>query len=146
MPEKANETGVLSKEEQAALKLHVRQLKAAKKRKNTPADDLSDVLESIEAMPEPDRSIAKKIHQIVTEVSPELLAKTWYGMPAYAINGKVICFFQNAEKFKTRYATLGFSDSAKLDDGQMWPNSYAVSELNEKVEKQIKDLVTRAIS
>ena len=100
-------------------------------------------------MPEPDRAIATRIHDIVLKAAPELVAKTWYGMPAYATpgkEGKVICFFQNAAKFKVRFHTLGFSEWAKLDDGAMWPTSYALTKLTPKIEAQIKALVKQAVS
>jgi uncharacterized protein YdhG (YjbR/CyaY superfamily) len=97
-------------------------------------------------MPEPDRSLAERVHALVTASAPELAPRTWYGMPAYAKDGNVICYLQNAQKFKARYATLGFSDKANLDDGAMWPNSYAIVELTPEVEERISALVRKAVS
>jgi uncharacterized protein YdhG (YjbR/CyaY superfamily) len=104
------------------------------------------LLAAIAKMVEPDRSMAKRIHAIVTASAPDLAPKTWYGMPAYAKDDKVICFFQDAAKFKARYATLGFSDSAQLDEGEMWPTSFALMELNPAVEAKIIALVKKAVS
>ena len=107
----------------------------------------SDVLEAIAKMSEQDRTIAKRLHILIKETAPTLTPKTWYGFPAYANkNGKVVCFFQHAGKFKTRYATLGFSDAANLDEGQMWPVSFALNKLNPAEEKKIVALVKKAIS
>jgi uncharacterized protein YdhG (YjbR/CyaY superfamily) len=103
------------------------------------------VLEKIAAMDDPDRVMAERVHAVVTAAAPRLAPKTWYGMPAYALNGKVVCFFQNAEKFKARYATLGFSDLAKLDDGPMWATGFALTEMTEEVEARIAELVKRAV-
>lgn len=125
-----------------------RELKAAKSADSVAAN-LADCLAKIKDMPEPDRAIATRIHDIVLKAAPELVAKTWYGMPAYATpgkEGKVICFFQNAAKFKVRFHTLGFSEWAKLDDGAMWPTSYALTKLTPKIEAQIKALVKQAVS
>jgi uncharacterized protein YdhG (YjbR/CyaY superfamily) len=96
-------------------------------------------------MAEPDRAMAERIHAVITESAPELSPRTWYGMPAYAKDGKVLCFFQSGQKFKTRYATFGFSDKAKLDDGEMWPSAYAVKKLTPATEAAIAKLVRRAI-
>ena len=106
----------------------------------------SDVLAKIAEMPDADRAMAERLHALVKESAPELSPKTWYGMPAYAKDGDVVCFFQSAHKFKSRYATLGFSDKANLDEGAMWPSSYAMKELTAGVEKQIAALVKRAVS
>ena len=106
----------------------------------------SDVLEKIADMPEPDRAMAERIHAVVKASAPELEPKTWYGMPAYAKGGKVVCFFQSAHKFKSRYATFGFSDEANLDEGSMWPTSFALKKLTGAQEKQIAALVKKAIS
>jgi uncharacterized protein YdhG (YjbR/CyaY superfamily) len=123
-------------EERAAMKERSRELKSD--------GGEADVLEKIAAMPEPDRSMAQRLHAIVRAAAPELAPRTWYGMPAYARDGKVVCFFQNASKFKARYATFGFSDKANLDDGAMWPNSFALAELTADVEARITELVKRA--
>ena len=108
------------------------------------ADDEAAVLEKIAELPEADRDMAQRLHAIVTAAAPSLTPKLWYGMPAYAKGGKVVCFFQGAQKFKTRYATLGFSDSAALDDGDFWPNAYALTRLTPEVEARITALVQQA--
>lgn len=117
----------------------VRELKAR-------GDGEKDLLVKIAEMREPDRAMAKRIHAIVKERAPALSPKTWYGMPAYAKNDQVVCFFQSAQKFKVRYATLGFSDKAALDDGSMWPTSFAVKELNAAVEARIAALLKKAMA
>jgi uncharacterized protein YdhG (YjbR/CyaY superfamily) len=129
-------------EERAAMKERARELKAAKTREAGEAA----VREAIAAMPEPDRTLAAGIDGIVTATAPELAPRTWYGMPAYAKDDKVVCFFQPASKFKARYGTLGFQDSARLDDGALWPVAFAVTELTPAVEKRIAELVKRAVS
>ena len=129
-------------EERAAMKERARELKAEKSK----ADAESDVLAKIAEMPRSDRVLAERIHAIVRESAPELSARTWYGMPAYAKDGKVVCFFQSAQKFKTRYATFGFSDTAKLDDGTLWPVAFALKELNAAQETKIAALVKKAVS
>ena len=134
-------------EERAAMKEHAAELKraggkgAAKK-----AEDAQACLDKIAEMPDRDRILAERIHAIVTQTAPDLDVKTWYGMPAYARDGKVVCFFKPAEKFKARYATLGFEDAAALDDGGMWATSFGVTTLTEADEKRIADLVRRATS
>ncbi len=110
------------------------------------ADGASDVLARIAEMPEPDRGLAERLHAIVKESAPELTPKTWYGMPAYAKDGRVVCFFQSSQKFKTRYSTLGFSDQANLDDGAMWPTSFALTELTAADEARVAALVKQAVS
>jgi uncharacterized protein YdhG (YjbR/CyaY superfamily) len=110
------------------------------------ADGESAVLAKIAEMPEPDRAMAKRLHAIITVSAPVLSPKTWYGMPAYAKDGKVVCFFQSAEKFKSRYATFGFSDEANLDEGAMWPTSFALKELTAAEEARIGALVKKAVS
>jgi uncharacterized protein YdhG (YjbR/CyaY superfamily) len=137
--------GGLTAEERAALKELVRERRAAGRRGADAADGEAEVLAKIAAMTEPDRSMAERIHAIVKEVAPELAPRTWYGMPAYAKGGKVVCFFQDAAKFNSRYATLGFTDSAALDDGPMWPTSFAVNALTPEVEERIRALVRRAV-
>jgi uncharacterized protein YdhG (YjbR/CyaY superfamily) len=126
--------------EKEAMKDRVRELRASK------ADGESDLLAKIAAMQEPDRAMAKRLHAIIKASAPDLSPKTWYGMPAYAKNGKVVCFFQSAKKFKTRYATFGFSDQAKLDEGHMWPTGFALKELTAAEEARIDALVRKAVS
>jgi uncharacterized protein YdhG (YjbR/CyaY superfamily) len=126
--------------EREAMKDRVREMKASK------ADGESDLLAKIAAMQEPDRAMAKRLHAIIKASAPDLSPKTWYGMPAYAKNGKVVCFFQSAKKFKTRYATFGFSDQAKLDEGHMWPTGFALKELTAAEEARIDALVRKAVS
>ncbi|MEY4079009.1 MAG: hypothetical protein RIS80_778 [Actinomycetota bacterium] len=132
-------------EEREAMKERARELKAAKGAQNRAADEAL-VLEKIAAMAPADRALAQRIHQLVKLHAPQLDAKTWYGMQAYFKDGKVVCFFQDGGKFKTRYCTLGFQDAAKLDDGTMWPTSFALLEIDEPTEKRIIDLVVRAAS
>jgi uncharacterized protein YdhG (YjbR/CyaY superfamily) len=131
----------LSAEERAAMKAYLKEQKAAAQG----ADMLRELLDRIAEMPAKDRSMAKRIHEIVTTTAPSLEPRTWYGMPAYAKDGKVICFFQSAEKFKARYATLGFNDGATLDEGAMWPTSYALTKLTAAEEKKIAALVKKAV-
>lgn len=133
-----------SDEERAAMQERAKELKAAKRR-SSKADGEADVLTQIAAMAEDDRAIAERLHALMKEIAPELSSKTWYGMPAYARDGKVICFFQAASKFKTRFATLGFSEHAKLDDGTMWPTAFAITRLSDQEAKQITALVQRAL-
>ena len=132
----------LTAEERAAMKAYLKEQKAAAQG----ADMLRELMDRIAEMPAKDRSMAKRIHEIVTTAAPSLEPRTWYGMPAYAKDGKVICFFQSAEKFKARYATFGFSDAAKLDSGAMWPTSYALKELTAADDKKIAALVKKAVS
>ena len=132
-------------EERAAMKARSRELKAARGSRGK-ADGESDVLAAIAAMREPDRSMAKRLHALVKASAADLAPKTWYGMPAYAKDDKVVCFFKPAEKFKTRYATLGFSDKANLDDGAMWPTEFALTKLTAAEEATIAALVKRAMS
>ncbi|PPF90033.1 hypothetical protein C5B96_00380 [Subtercola sp. Z020] len=135
-------------EEKAAMKERSKELKTAARRRasGTKVDPLVDLLAKIDEMPEPDRAIAMRVHEIVTESAPDLTPKTWYGMPGWALDGTVVIFFQGATKFKTRYCTLGFSDSARLDDGPLWPTSYALAELTPDVERTVAALVTRAVA
>jgi uncharacterized protein YdhG (YjbR/CyaY superfamily) len=132
-----------SAEERGAMKERAKEMKAAKGGKK--ADGTAAVLEKIAAMADPDRVLAERLHEIITKAAPELTPKTWYGMPAYAWDGKVVCFFQDAGKFKARYATLGFQDAANLDDGAMWPTSFALTKLTPAVEKQIVALIKKAV-
>src|SRR5438094_4958923 len=137
-------TGKASKgftnEEKAAMRERAREVKAGK------ADGESDVLAKIAEMPEADRAMAERLHALITALAPALAPRTWYGMPAYAKDGKVVCFFQSAQKFKTRYATFGFSDKANLDEGAMWPTSFALKGLTAAEEKKIGALVKKAVS
>ena len=135
-------------DERAAMKDHAQELKAAARRGRgaTKADGESDLLAKIAEMAEPDRGMAERVHAIIMASVPDLSPKTWYGMPAYAKDGKIVCFFQPAQKFKTRYATFGFSDKAKLDHGAMWPNAYALNELTAATEATIGKLVKKAVS
>jgi uncharacterized protein YdhG (YjbR/CyaY superfamily) len=134
-------------EERAAMKERAQELKAAGRRGATrgKADGEQDVLAKIAEMPEADRAVAERLHVIVKASAPALSPKTWYGMPAYAMNGKVVCFFQSAHKFKTRYATFGFSDRANLDEGGMWPTSFALKKLTAAEEARIGALVKKAV-
>jgi uncharacterized protein YdhG (YjbR/CyaY superfamily) len=131
-----------TEEERAAMKERAQELKAAAKKE----DGESAVLAKIAEMPEPDRAMAERLHAIIKASAPALSPKTWYGMPAYAVNGKVVCFFQSAQKFNTRYATLGFSDAANLDDGALWPVAFALKELTAAAEAKIGALVKKAVS
>jgi uncharacterized protein YdhG (YjbR/CyaY superfamily) len=135
-------------EEKAAMKERAQEVKASARRgpRAAKADGESDVLAKIAEMPEPDRAIAERLHAIVKTSAPDLAPKTWYGMPAYAKDGKVVCFFQSAQKFKSRYATFGFSDEANLDKGAMWPTSFALKELTAAEEAKIGALVRKAVS
>src|ERR671924_2317087 len=130
-----------SPEERAAAKAYAQELKAEARG----ANDERAVLAAIAAMPKPDRTMAERIHAIVKASAPDLSPKTWYGMPAYAKEGKVVCFFQSAEKFQSRYATFGFSDEAQLDKGNMWPTSFALTELTADEEAKIGALVKKAV-
>jgi uncharacterized protein YdhG (YjbR/CyaY superfamily) len=129
-------------EERAAMKERAQELKAEAAK----ADGESALLAKIAEMPKPDRALAKRLHTIVKASAPSLAPKTWYGMPAYAMDGKVVCYFQSAHKFKSRYATFGFSDSANLDEGAMWPTSFALKELTAAEEAKIGALVKKAVS
>src|SRR5262245_34202855 len=135
-------------EDRAAMKERAQELKAEARRgqRADQADGQSDVLAKIAEMPEPDRAMAKRLHAIIKTSAPALAPKTWYGMPAYAKDGKVVCFFQSAQKFKSRYATFGFSDEANLDEGVMWPTSFALKELTPAEEARIVALVKKAVS
>ena len=134
-------SGGFTAEERAAMKARAQELKAAASR----ADGEKACLDAIAAMSAPDRAMAKRLHSIITGAAPELAPKTWYGMPAYAKDDKIVCFFQSADKFKARYATLGFNDPAKLDEGHMWPTSFALMKLTPAEEKKIAALVKKAV-
>jgi uncharacterized protein YdhG (YjbR/CyaY superfamily) len=134
-------------EEKAAMKERAAELKAeARRGKKGKADGESDVLAKIAEMTEPDRTMARQIHELIKTNAPDLSPKTWYGMPAYARDGKVVCFFQSAQKFNARYATLGFNDAAHLDEGDMWPTAFALKALGAAEEKKIIALVRKAVS
>ena len=137
----------LSAEERAAMRetLQERRVAAGRGPNADPAEGENDVLAKIAEMAEPDRSIAKRIHAIVKASAPDLAPRTWYGMPAYTKDGKVVCFFQSGQKFKSRYATFGFQDSAGLDEGRMWPTSFALTGLTATEEKRISALVEKAV-
>jgi uncharacterized protein YdhG (YjbR/CyaY superfamily) len=145
-------TGKASKgftdEERAAMRERAQELKAAARRgpRAGKADGESDVLATIAEMPEPDRAKAERLHASIKASAPALSPRTWYGMPAYAKDGKVVCFFQSSQKFQTRYATFGFSDKANLDEGAMWPTSFALKELTTAEEARIGALVKKAVS
>ncbi|MBG0826627.1 DUF1801 domain-containing protein [Planomonospora sp. ID67723] len=136
-------------EERAAMKEHAQEQKKAARRgsrADKAAEAERDVLAKIAEMQGPDRILAERVHAIVTANAPVLAPKLWYGMPAYALDGKVVCFFQSAEKFKARYATLGFNDLAKLDEGTMWPTAFALTEVTAEAEERITALVKQAVS
>ena len=133
-------SGGFTAEEKAAMRERARELKAAARGE----DGESAVVARIDAMPEPDRQMAKRLHAVIREAAPSLVPRLWYGMPAYSKDGKVLCYFQNARKFKTRYSTFGFMDTARLDDGSMWPVAFALAELTSDVEARIATLVKNA--
>jgi uncharacterized protein YdhG (YjbR/CyaY superfamily) len=134
-------------EEKAAMKARAQELKAEERASKNRAEGERVILAAINALQEPDRAMAKRVHEIVTATAPALWPKTWYGMPAYANDeGKVVCFFQSAQKFNARYATFGFNDTANLDEGTMWPTAFALKELTASEEKKIAALVKKAAS
>ena len=137
-----------TEDERAAMRERVRELRAAGRRsaRRAEADGESDVLDKISEMPEADRAMATRLHALITVTAPLLSPRTWYGMPAYAKHGSVVCFFKGAYKFKTRYATLGFSDKANLDDGSMWPSEFALTELTTLNEQRIVELIKKAVN
>jgi uncharacterized protein YdhG (YjbR/CyaY superfamily) len=138
--------GGFTDEERAAMKARAQELKAEARAGKDKAVGEDAVLAAIAAMPEPDRAMAERLHALIKASAPALSPKTWYGMPAYARDGKVVCFFQSAQKFKTRYATFGFSEEANLDDGTMWPTAFALTELTAADEARIGALVKKAVS
>ena len=146
---RADETDGLTADERAAMKERAEELRAQKGRVKGAAKaaaELQDVLDAIAKLPDDaDRALAERLHVVITEAAPQLAPRTWYGMPAYALNGKVLCFVQPASKFDTRYTTLGFNDTAQLDDGAMWPASFAITSLGPAEQKTITELVQRAI-
>jgi uncharacterized protein YdhG (YjbR/CyaY superfamily) len=135
-----------TEEERVAMKERARELKAEARASKTRAEGERDVLAAIAKLEAPDRAMAERLHAIVAASAPALSPKTWYGMPAYALEGKVVCFFQSAQKFKTRYATFGFSDAANLDQGGMWPTAFALATLTAAEEARIAALVKKAVS
>jgi uncharacterized protein YdhG (YjbR/CyaY superfamily) len=137
-------TGGFTEDERAAMRERAKELKAARRSRGGKADEESAVLAKIAEMSEPDRTMAERVHALVRATAPELAPKLWYGMPAYAKDGAVVCFFQGAQKFKTRYSTLGFTDKAMLDDGPMWPTAFALMELTSAVETRVSALVRKA--
>src|SRR5688500_2700377 len=132
-------------DERAAMKARAKELKAEARENKNRADGERDLLAKIAELPEPDRTMATRLHAIITRSAPDLAPKTWYGMPAYARDGKVVCFFTPASKFNARYATFGFNDTATLDDGAMWPVSFALKELTAAEEERIGALVKQAV-
>jgi uncharacterized protein YdhG (YjbR/CyaY superfamily) len=133
-------------EERAAMKERAKELKAEARANTNKAEGESDVLAKIAEMPEPERAMAKRLHEIIKASAPVLSPKTWYGMPAYTKDGKVVCFFQSAQKFNTRYASLGFNDTANLDEDALWPVAFALKELTAAEEARISALVKKAVS
>jgi hypothetical protein len=142
----AKKTKGFTAEEKDAMKERARELKAEARADKDKAEGESDALAKIAALAEPERTMAKRLHALIKASAPSLTSKTWYGMPAYVKDGKIVCFFQSAKKFGTRYATLGFSDEAKLDEGTFWPNAYALTELNAATEAKIAALIKQAVS
>ena len=141
----SKKSGNFTAEEKAAMKERAEEIKR-EKRGASEAEDARAVLDKIAAMPEPDRQLAERLHELVLAVAPELKPKLWYGMPAYYKEGKNVCFFQDAAKFKARYATFGFNEAAQLDDGNFWPTSFALLRMTADEEKRISELVRRAVS
>jgi uncharacterized protein YdhG (YjbR/CyaY superfamily) len=144
-PEKKGTRGFTG-EERAAMKERAKELKAEARANKNRAEGESEVIAKIAEMPEPERAMAKRLHQIITASAPVLAPRLWYGMPAYAKDGKIVCFFQSAQKFNTRYATLGFNDTANIDEGAMWPTAFALKELTAAEEARIGALVKKAVS
>ena len=139
-------TEIWSDEEKGAMKAHAKEMKAAARRGDDRAAGLADVLAKIAEMPESDRIMAERLHALIMATAPELDPKTWYGMPAYAKDGKLICFFKAADKFKSRYATFGFEENAMVDDGTMWPTSWGLTKLTDADAAKIAALVKKAVS
>jgi hypothetical protein len=145
MPKERKSSEGFTPEEKAAMKERAQELKGRTGGKKGKTDGESAVLMKIAEMSEPDRTMAQRLHELVRTVVPTLEPTTWYGMPAYAKDGKVLCFFQSAQKFKTRYATLGFTDAASLDDGAIWPTAFGLKEWNTDVEARIRELLEKAV-
>lgn len=145
METKKKSTG-FSAQEREAMKARAKELREQAKSDRKREDGVNEVLEAIAKMPEPDKSLATKIHEIVSKAAPSLMPRTWYGFPAYAKDDKVLVFFQHASKFESRYSTLGFNDISKLDDGDMWPTTFAVLKITPAIEAKITELVKKAVS
>ena len=145
-PKRITASEVWTDDERDAMKAHAKEMKAAARRGQDKAAGEADVLAKISEMPESDRIMAERLHALITATAPDLMPKTWYGMPAYAKAGKLICFFKAADKFRSRYATFGFEENASLDDGTMWPTSWALTKLTAADEATIGALVKRAVS
>ncbi len=141
-----NTSSGFTAEERAAMRERAKELKAEERANKDRAEGESDLLAKIAEMPEHDRAMASRLHEIITASAPVLAPKTWYGMPAYARDGKIVCFFQPASKFNARYATFGFNDTANIDEGNMWPTSFALKELTPAEEERIAALVKQAVS
>ena len=141
-PKRTRTSGKFTAEERAAMKERARELKAAQNREEGERALLAKIAE----MPGPDRSMAERLHAVITKSAPTLWPKTWYGMPAYAKDDRIVCFFKSADKFKSRYATFGFEEAANIDDGAMWPTSFALKKLTAGEEARIGELVKRAVS
>ncbi len=143
----SKKTEVFNEQEKAAMKEHAAEVKKTARRgaANKREEGERDIREKLAELPQPDRTIGERVHAIITENAPELMPRTWYGMPAYAKDGKVLCFFQAAQKFETRYSTLGFNDAATLDDGEMWPVAYALTAMTPALEEKIAALVKKAV-
>jgi uncharacterized protein YdhG (YjbR/CyaY superfamily) len=138
----------MSSDERAAMKERAAELRTASRRAKGAAKaqaEAQDVLDKIAELPEDDRVLAERVHAVITAAAPALAPKLWYGMPAYAKDGKIVCFFQGAAKFGSRYSTLGFNDPASLDDGSMWPTAFAITEVGKAEEKAITELITKAV-
>jgi uncharacterized protein YdhG (YjbR/CyaY superfamily) len=144
-PDKKRTQG-FTDEERAAMKERAKELKAEARANKNRAEGESDVLAKIAELSEPERAMARRLHEIITATAPVLAPRLWYGMPAYTKDGKIVCFFQSAQKFNTRYATLGFNDTANLDEGAMWPTAFALMELTAAEEERIGALVKKAVS
>ena len=146
MSQRTKKDKLFTDAEQAAMKERAKEMKAEARANKNKAAGESDVLAKIAEMPQPEQAMAQRLHEIIKANAPELSPKTWYGMPAYARDGKIVCFYQSAQKFDTRYPTLGFSDQAHLDDGTLWPVAYALTDLTPAAEEQIIALVKKALS
>ena len=142
----SNKSNGFTAEEKAAMKERAKELKVEARANKKKEEGEKDLLEKVAEMSDPDHDMAKRLHEIITQSAPDLWPRTWYGMPAYAKDGKVVCFFQSAQKFNARYATLGFSDTANLDEGNMWPTAFALMELTATEEAKIIALVKKAVS
>ncbi len=142
----ASELDGFTAEERAAMKERAQEVKTARRGKGAKVDEAAALLAKIAELSEPDRGMAERLHAIITSAAPQLTPRTYYGMPAWALEGSVLCFFQPAQKFTTRYATFGFNDNARLDDGAMWPTAFALTKLTPEVEERIAALIRAAVS